>query len=61
MKRRGTVARIAVVTIGLLSPVAALLAQPSSSTAGKNWNSPIRVVVASGPTSTASPNGKNWN
>ena len=56
MKR---VIRIAVVTIGLLSPLAALVAMPGSSSASKNWNAPIRLVAASGHSAT--PYSKNWN
>lgn len=60
--RVGIAGRIVVVTIGLLTPLAAILAQPGPSTAGKAWNSPVHLVVAGGTTSTTpSPNGKAWN
>ncbi len=61
--RRGTVGRIALVAVGLLSPVVAIVAvQPGASTAGKYWNTPVNLSVAGGTTTTTvGSNGKYWN
>jgi hypothetical protein len=57
--RLGTVRRIGVVAIALLSPVAAIVAaHPGYATAGKFWNAPIRVQVAA---IRMQPAGKFWN
>jgi hypothetical protein len=57
--RLGTVRRIGVVAIAVLSPMAAIVAShPGYSTAGHSWNAPMRGVVAAG---TAKPAGHSWN
>ncbi|HLK43712.1 MAG TPA: hypothetical protein VKV34_10255 [Thermoleophilia bacterium] len=61
--RRTLLSRIALLAVGLLSPVVALVAaQPGASTAGKYWNAPVKLSVAGGTTTTTvAGNGKYWN